>query len=95
MISFSLHSPDEVISFYQQDGMDWTVKTFRITNPRWDQETNYHRSVAHTMIMAQKSPSSVNHSPLVLEGTLSEMEYQKLKQMSEEVWAYAYIIFFS
>lgn len=83
-MSFSLHSVSEIISYFQQDGMDWNVQTFLLRNPRWDREEASQRSVSHSLIIAQKSPFPLP-IPLQIDGTLSDEEYRTLKEESDKV----------
>lgn len=84
MISFSLHSPEEILPFFEQEGLDWTYAAFKVVNPRWDEEDNCHRSVAHTMVVSQKNPRTLP-IPLQLDGVLIDEEYQRLKAMADEI----------
>jgi hypothetical protein len=84
MINFSLHSPEEILPFFEQEGLDWSYTAFRVVNPRWDEEDNCHRSVAHTMVVCHKNPRTLP-SPLQLDGVLTDEEHQRLKAMADEV----------
>lgn len=84
LVSFSLHSIAEIESYFHQDGMDWTVQTFLLRNPRWDREEATQRSVSHSLVLAQKPPVTLP-VPFQLQGTLPQDEYLILKAESDKV----------
>lgn len=84
LLCFSLHSISEILSFFQLDGMEWSVQTFLLRNPRWDREEASKRSVVHSIVVAQKPPLTISQT-LNLRGTISQEEYLVLKAESDKV----------
>lgn len=89
LITFSLHSPEEVAPIYSEQGLDWKVTSFHIRSDRWNETDNRKRSVAHTLIVCDKATAEgkyVHEHPLrIPNGTLAEDDFRRLKERADEV----------
>lgn len=88
-ITFSLHSVEEVERYFQDNTFGWKVSCFRIKSSRFNETQECRRrSVAHTMVVCDKAFDDGTYAydhPLVIDGTMTEDEYQKAVAFYEEV----------
>lgn len=89
LITFSLHSPEEVEPTYSELGLDWKVTAFQIQSDRWNDSENRKRSVAHTLIVCDKAcndGSYLHLHPLhIPKGVLSPDDFRRLKDRADAV----------
>jgi hypothetical protein len=96
MITFSLHSPDEVAQYLHckkpipgtDINLDWKVSTFRIKSSRWNETDSRRRAVSCTLAICDKprEGSELSSLPEIqLKGVLSDNDYHKLELYSSQV----------
>lgn len=88
-ITFSLHSPEEVLPSYSELGLDWKVTGFQIQSDRHNDTNNRKRSVAHTLIVCDKAcidGSFLHEHPLYIpKGVLSADDFKRLQDHADQV----------
>jgi len=100
-ITFSLHSLEEVVGYYDPThpgvarqtppvrAYDWKVSAFRVRSSRWkDTKDDCQKAVAHTMIVCDKPLADgtyLHEHPLVLDGVLSAEEHTTLLAHARDV----------
>ena len=84
-ITFSLHSPDEVIQYFEpeEEGgkYHWKTDYYRIKSSRWNETDNRRTSVCHTLIVCEKTEEnkSIPTTPRSLKGVMDDEEFLYLK----------------
>jgi len=85
-ITFSLHSPQENLSYLDNPTRypDWSVTAIRIKSSRWNKEESRRRSaVCYTMVCCDRQPLKESH-PLFIPEALSNDEYIQLQAAADE-----------
>lgn len=92
-ITFSLHSIEEIINYYENKEFIWKVHPFRVKSNRWNETTNRRRSIAHTMFVCDK-PAEDGVFPLPnprdfdSQLFLSQQKYEELKKRADKVFLF-------
>ncbi len=96
-ITFSLHSPEEVVQYFEPEEIDatyhWKTDYYRVKSSRWNETDNRRTSVCHTLIVCKKLADNVSipTTPRVLNGVMTDEEFLYLRaQRLEAIDRYAF-----
>lgn len=89
LITFSLHSLEEIEEKYNSSRYGWQVSKFRVKSSRWDENEHRRRAIAHSMIVCDKpyidGSFPCSNYPMDIAGTLEDEEFFRLKEYAEKV----------